>query len=94
MNINDIPQDWQMYEDEANRAVAKEMLEVRKAMDIMPLPKVRQMLKQRVEGISKRYGEVYDTEVRSTIRCRVTQWACQVHELREYTGLDSDYWEF
>lgn len=91
--MDTIPQDWAMYNMEGNAAVAKMMQEVRKALSKQPLPKVRALLKVKVEEVSGNFPEIYDTDVRNTIATRLTNWACQVHELPVPTALTADYWK-
>ena len=86
------PQDWAMYSTGGNKAVTEMMQEVRKALSHQPLPQVRSLLKGKVESVAKAYPEIQDTEVRNIIETRLTNWACQVHELPRLSALPTDYW--
>lgn len=83
---------WAMYDDAGNLAVTQMMCEIKQAIFRKPLPAVRQQLHQRIEEVAKQHSEIYDTEVRDTISCRLTRWACEVHELSPVFGLKSNYW--
>jgi hypothetical protein len=87
-----IPQDWAMSNADGNAAVAKMMRQVQKALSRQPLPKVRALLKTKLAEIADAYPEIYDTEVQSIIIIRLTNWACQVHELPVPSALPTDYW--
>ncbi|HEY9692751.1 MAG TPA: hypothetical protein V6D15_11125 [Oculatellaceae cyanobacterium] len=85
--------DWAMYEAEGNLAVAQMMQEIKQALSNNPLPKVRQLLHQKIREVGSQYGEIYDSDVRNTILFRLTRWACEVHELDSKFGrLDCNYW--
>ncbi len=73
-------EDWQMFGVEGNLAVSQMMLEMKQALSNQPLPK-------------KKYGEVYDTEVRYRISSRLTAWASEVHDLKSVFGFNSQYWD-
>lgn len=87
-----ISQDWEMFSEDGNAEVAKMMQDLRKALNHQPLPKVRALLRSKVEAISQIHPEVYDTDVRNTIEIRLTRWACTVHELPGSFALPTSYW--
>ncbi|MBD6614802.1 hypothetical protein FNW02_02735 [Komarekiella sp. 'clone 1'] len=84
---------WQMFDEEGNLAVSQMMQEIKQALYNQPLPKVRKQLHQKIQEVSKRHGEVYDTEVRYRISSRLTFWASEVHDLKSVFGFNSQYWK-
>lgn len=86
--------DWAMYEEEGNLAVEQMMQEIKQALSNNPLPKVRQLLHQKIKEVGNQYGEIYDSDVRDTILFRLTRWACEAHEIEPQFGrLDCNYWQ-
>lgn len=86
-------EDCQMFDVEGNLAVSQMMLEMKQALSNQPLPKVRKQLHQKIQELSTKYGEVYDTEVRYRISSRLTAWASEVHDLKSVFGFNSQYWD-
>ncbi|MEL0591746.1 hypothetical protein [Planktothrix rubescens] len=88
-----MPEDyWEMYDDAGNIAVSKMMQELKQALSNQSLPQVREQLHQKIKELSKRHGEVYDTEVRCMISSRLTCWASEIHNLKSPFRFNSDYW--
>lgn len=85
--------DWEMFDDAGNLAVAQMMDEIKRAISRKPLPEVRRQLHQLREEIGKKHGEVYDSDVRDIISSRLTRWACEVHELDPVFALKPNYWD-
>lgn len=83
---------WEMYDDEGNLAVARMMAEIKNAISNQSLPKIRQLIHQKIEEISKKHGEIYDSEVRYLIAVRLTHWASEAHDLKSVFGFNSNYW--
>ena len=90
--MKSIPTEWHMYTSEGDAEVARMMHEVRTALSEHPLPKVRSMLRSKIELVSKSHAEVYDTAVRESIVSRLTGWAREANELSEFQ-LSSSYWD-
>ena len=90
--MEDFPKEWEMFSDEGDAAVAAMMQEMKNNLKNKPLPEIRKLLKERVDKIAKKHGEVYDTDVREIIVSRLTKWACQAHGLKIGFQLDLDYW--
>ncbi|WP_341528936.1 hypothetical protein WKK05_06315 [Nostoc sp. UHCC 0302] len=86
-------EDWQMFDEDGNIAVSQMMQDIKQALSNQPLPKVREQLHQKIQELSKKYGEVYDTEVRYRISSRLTAWASEVHDLNSAFGFNSQYWD-
>ncbi len=90
--MDEFSEDWAMYTTEANNAVAEMMHKVKSSLQTKPLPQVRELLHEGIKEVGKKYGEVYDSDVRETIITRMTNWACEVHELRPGIEIDYTYW--
>lgn len=90
--MSQFPQDWAMCEDDGNQAAAQMMRSIKASLEIMRLPKVRQLLHEKIEQVSGEFGEIYDTDVRHTIKYRLTKWVCEVHDLHPTFGLDESFW--
>ncbi|MEA5622349.1 DUF4351 domain-containing protein [Nostoc sp. UHCC 0251] len=73
-------EDWQMFDEDGNIAVSHMMQEIKQALSNQPLPKVREQLHQKIQELSKKYGEVYDTEVRYRISSRLSSFGTMQKE--------------
>lgn len=89
--MKSIPAEWHMFTDEGNAAVARMMSEVRTALDEHPLPKVRSMLRSKIDLVGESHSEIYDTAVRESIVYRATKWACEANKLSTFE-LTGSYW--
>lgn len=87
------PSDWLMFDEAGNLAVTTMMQELKQLTLKNPLPEVRRQLQEKMKQVSKKHGEVYDTDVRQQIAHYLTQWACEVHELDPCFCFDSAYWD-
>lgn len=79
---------WAMYDDEGNAAVAQMMQRVKDALNTQPLPAVRNLLHQEIKEVGKKHEEIYDTEVRDLITYQLTKWASLACDMKIYP----DYW--
>lgn len=90
--MRSIPAEWEMFSPEGNLEVTRMMNEVNASLSECPLPRVRSILQAKVKSVAERHPEIYDTEVRSAIVCRLTKWACEVHDLSAF-ALSAEYWD-
>lgn len=90
--MQSIPTEWHMFTEQGNAKVARMMGEVRAALSEYPLPKVRSMLRSKIDLVAKSHPEVYDTAVRDSIVYRLTNWAREDNELSMFE-LSSSYWD-